>query len=77
MWSAPVVIFLPLFQRLSCIPQCGEQCFVEAFNSQFTVEAFDETVLLGLLWRDVMPINACILNPFEDGHADELGPVTP
>jgi len=36
------------FQRSPRITQCGEQHLIEAFISQFAVEAFNETVLLGL-----------------------------
>ena len=62
MWSAPVVILLPFFKRFAGIAQCAKQRFVEAFVSQFTVEAFNEAVLLGLSRRDVMPIDTGFLN---------------
>ena len=75
MRSAPVVVFLPFFKRLACITQCAEQCLVQTFISKFAVEAFDEAVLLGFSRRDIVQINACILNPFEDRHAGELGTV--
>ena len=63
MWSAPVVILLPFFKRLTGIAQCAKQRFVEAFVSQFAVEAFDEAVLLRLSGRDVMPVDAGFLHP--------------
>ena len=75
MWSAPVVVFLPFFQRLSGIAQCAEQCLVQALIPKLAVETFDEAILLGFPRRDVMSINACILNPFKDRHAGEFGPV--
>ena len=75
MWSAPVVIFVPFVKRFSGISQCAKQRFLETFISEFTVEALDEAVLLGLSWRDVMPINARILYPLEDCHACELSAV--
>ena len=75
MWSAPVVVFLPFFQRLSGVVQCAEQCFVQAFISELAVKAFNETVLLGLCRRDVVPIDACILNPLQNCLAGELGAI--
>ena len=63
MWSAPVVVFLPFFQRLSGVVQCAEQCFVQAFISELAVEAFNETVLLGLSRRDVVKWS-CFLGQF-------------
>ena len=69
MWSAPVVTLLPFFKRSAGIAQCAEQRFIEAFIPEFAVEAFDKAVLLGLSWRDVMPIDASILDPFKDRHA--------
>ena len=73
MRSAPVVILPPFFQHLSGIAQCAEQCLVQAFIPEFAVEAFDEPVLLRLSGRDVMPVDACVLNPFQNRHAGELG----
>ncbi len=77
MRSAPVVILLPFFKRVAGVAQCSKQRFVEAFVSQFAVEAFNEAVLLRLSRRDVMPIDAGFLNPFEDRRAGELSAVTP
>ena len=72
MWSAPVVILLPFVKRFAGIAQCAKQRFVEAFVSQFAVEAFYEAVLLGLARCDIVPINIILLNPLEDCHAGEL-----
>ncbi len=44
-------------------------------RTQFAIEAFDEAVLLGFSGRDIVPIDARILNPFEDRHAGELSAV--
>lgn len=38
-------------------------------------EAFNERVLHGLSWCDVVPINLAILLPFEDGVAGQFGAV--
>ena len=75
MWSVPVVILLPFFKRFAGIAQCAKQRFVEAFVSQFAVEAFNEAVLLGLSGRDIIPIDSRILHPLEDRHAGELGAI--
>ena len=75
MWSAPVVILLPLFKCLAGVAQCTKQRFIEAFILQLAIEALDKVCLLGLSGRDVMPVNASILNPFEDRHAGELSTV--
>jgi hypothetical protein len=63
MWSAPVVIHLPFFKRSASVVQCAEQRLVQTFISQLAVEAFDETILLGLARCDVMPIDAGFLHP--------------
>ena len=75
MWPAPIVILLPFFKRMAGIGQRAEERFIEAFIAQLAVKAFDKAVLLGLARRDVVPINACILNPFEDRHARELSAI--
>lgn len=71
----PVLFVLPFFKRVAGIAQCTKQRFVKAFVSQFAVETFNETVLLGLSRRDVVPIDARILHPFEDRRAGELGAI--
>lgn len=75
MWPAPIVILLPFFKRMAGIGQRAEERFIEAFIAQLAVKAFDKAVLLGLARRDVVPINACILNPFEDRHTRELSAI--
>ncbi len=54
---------------------CVEQRFIQTLVPQFSIKAFDEAVLLGLSGRDVVPIDARILNPFEDRHAGERSSV--
>ena len=75
MGPVPVVILLPCCQRFSGLAQCSKQRFVQAFIAQLTVEALDEAVLLWFARCDVMPVDPGLLNPFEDSHAGELGPV--
>ena len=40
-------------------------------------ETFNETVLHRLARLDVVPFDASLLTPFENGHAGEFGSVTP
>jgi len=75
MWPAPIVILLPFFKRMAGIGQRAEERFIEASIAQLAVKAFDKAVLVGLARRDVVPINACILNLFEDRHAGELSAI--
>ena len=77
MCSAPIVIFVPFFKRRAGIAQCAKQRFIAAFIPRLAVEAFDESVLLWLARRDIVPINITLLNPFEDRNAVELGAVAP
>ena len=42
---------------------------------EFSRNDVDEAILLGLSRRDVMPIDACVLNPLQDCHAGELSAV--
>ena len=37
MWSAPVVVLLPFFQRMTGVGQRAEERFIEAFISQLAV----------------------------------------
>jgi len=75
MGSVPVISLLPVFKRFAGIAQFAKQRFIQAFIPQLAVEAFDETVLLGLAQCDVTPIDAGLLNPLEYRHACELTPV--
>lgn len=75
--SFGVVVFPPLFNQDLRFPQAVEDLPVQQFISELAVVAFNEAVLLGLSRRDVVPIDACILNPLEDRHAGELSAVTP
>ena len=77
MWSAPIVVLLPFFQRMTGVGQRAEERFIEAFISQLAVKAFNEAVLLGFSRCDIVPINVSLLNPFKDRTTGELGSVTP
>lgn len=75
MWPAPVVILLPFVKRVAGIGQRAEERLIQTFIAQLSIEAFDERVLLRLSWRNIVPTDANILNPFEDRHAGELGSI--
>ena len=75
MWSVPVEILLPLFNCFANVVHCAKQSFIEAFISQLAIEVFDKAVLLGCPRCDVMPVDAYILNPFDDRHAGKLSTV--
>ena len=75
MWSAPVVILLPFYQRMTSFGQPAEERFVGALISQLAIKAFNEAVLLGFSRCDIVPINVSLLKPFKDRHAGELGSV--
>ena len=66
-WSRGVVIDAPGFDDPASLGEIGEQMFVEAFVAQPTVERFDEAVLSRLAGRDVVPFDALVLLPAEDG----------
>ena len=54
-----------------------EQVFVQALFAHATVKAFDQAVLHGLAWRDVVPTDLAVLLPFEHRVGGQLRPVTP
>lgn len=68
---------LAMFQAVLWPRSMCQKRLIQAFVSQLSIETLDEAILLGLAWRDIVPIYTRILNPFEDRHADELGAVTP
>ena len=46
--------------------------FVEALVAEPADEALDEPVLLRLAWGDVVPFDASLLLPFQDGVGGQL-----
>jgi len=70
-----VIILLPGGQHGARLGQRGEQCLVQAFIPQPTVEAFHESILLRLAGCDVVPLDAPVLGPLQDRHARQLGAV--
>ena len=55
--------------------QTVEHFFVQTFVSELTVEAFDEAVLLGFTGRDIVPVDADLRLPPQDGFAGKLCPI--
>src|SRR5580698_126858 len=49
-----------------------EQRLVEKFVAHAPVEAFAKAVLHGLVWRDEVPVDTCLLGPGKHGVAAEL-----
>ena len=52
-----------------------EHFFIEAFIAQLAVEALREAVLLWCAGRDVVPGDAGLVLPFQNGAAGQLGAV--
>jgi hypothetical protein len=75
MWPIVVVIVPPGFQHGTGMQQRAEQRLVEQLIAQPVVEALDEPVLLRLSRRDVVPTNAALVRPGEDGGRSQLGAV--
>lgn len=70
-----VVVIPPESQRSAGVGQAVEDLLVEAFVAQAAVEGLDVAVLLRFAGVDVMPLDLVVVRPFQDGLADELGPV--
>ena len=47
---------------------------IQAFVAQATNERFDESVPLRLAWRDIIPLDAGVLAPGQDGMTSQLSP---
>ena len=72
MGSRGVEVFPPFSDRATRMVDAEEQAFVQEFVPHPTVEALNVSVLHWLSWRDVMPFDAMILRPDEDGVRGEL-----
>ena len=55
--------------------QGGEQRFVETFIAQPAIEAFAERILLRLAGSDVVPGDASLLRPAQDGRRGQRGAI--
>ena len=67
-----VVVVAPEGQLAAGFGQAGEYLLVEAFVTQAAVEALDVALLLRFAWVDVMPFDAIVVGPLQDGLGDEL-----
>jgi hypothetical protein len=80
-----VIVDAPSLDDSPTLGERGEDVFVEAFVAQPAVERFDEAALGRLAGRNVVPFDATVLLPAEDGTGgqfgavvtDQQGPVTP
>ena len=74
-WPDVVVVVPPGAEHEPGVGQRGEQCLVEAFVAQTTIEALDEAVLHRLARRDVVPLDPALLRPAQDGRRPQLGAI--
>ena len=65
--SVGVVVDPPFFDDLARLVEVGEQVFVEALVAQAAVEALDEAILHRFARRDVVPFDAALVLPGQDG----------
>ena len=65
MWAVVIVVGAPCRNHAAGMAQRREQVFVETLLAHPTVEALHQTVLHGLAWRDVEPIDFAVLLPFQ------------
>lgn len=72
-----VVVVSPEGQLSAGISQAVEDFLVEAFVAQTAVERLDVSVLLRFAGVDIVPFDAVLVGPLQDGLAGELGSVAP
>ena len=62
-----IVVGFPGRDDPPCVGKVVEQVLIQAFVAQPSVEALDEAVLHWFSGCDVMPFDAALISPFEDG----------
>jgi len=67
-----IIVADPFSDDISGMVEIAEQGFVQTFIAESPVERFAESVLRRLSWRDVMPLEVCILRPCEHGVARQF-----
>ncbi len=72
MWPVQIVVVSPVADNIPGMPVAVEQVLVEALIPETPVERFNEPILHWLARRDVVPFDAAILLPFEDGIRGEF-----
>jgi hypothetical protein len=60
-WPDGVVVYPPDCQCFSHMVERGEDRLVQQLVAQPSIKTLDEGILLRLAWRDVMPLNPCLL----------------
>ena len=75
MWPDVVVVVAPDCQFTAGVCQAVEYLLVQAFIAQAAVEALDLAILLWLSGVDVVPLDAVVVGPFQDGLAGEFGAI--
>jgi len=65
MWPVQIIVDSPFLNDLTGMAITAEQVLVEALVPQPPVKAFDEAVLHRLARRDVVPVDAMVLLPFQ------------
>ena len=64
-----IVLFSPRLHKPLCFLQIHEDVFIQAFITEFPIEALDVSVLVGLARLDVIPSYSLFLAPPQDCHA--------
>ena len=62
----------PSRQHLSGVGAAVEDLLVEAFVPEFSIEAFNEAILLRLARRDIVPSDTGLVLPFQDRPAGQF-----
>ena len=75
MWSLGIVIDPPSLNDLPCMTVTREQMLIQTLVTKATVEALDKTVLHRFPGLDVMPLDAGVFLPFENGVRCQFRPV--
>ena len=68
-----VEVVTPKGQLAAGVGQVVEDLVIQAFVAQAAIEGLDVAVLLRLARVDVMPFDAVLVSPLQDGLAGELG----
>ena len=70
-----VVVVSPAREDLAGIGERVKHFFIQALVAQLAIEALDEAVLLRFARRDIVPSDAGLILPFEDGATGQFSPV--
>src|ERR671911_2569783 len=70
-----IVVGDPGGDELTSLIEIKEQAFIEKLIAHTSIKGYDVAILHGLTRRDVVPFDAVILCPAQDGIGGELGAV--